>query len=337
MAVACIGVGALGRIVYYIGFVDGILTIFFMNALAILPVCWWCTFGPYFGFRQMVLSRYYFGYYGTKFIAFINILSCIGWGVGGTMVGAQLINTVNPDFPGYAGVIIVAACVFVVTVFGYRVIRAYEGWSWIPTFIILMIVLGQFAHTGAFQNIPMGTGSSEIGGVLSFSALIFGNANGWVSFAADYSVYQPANTSRLKCSLWTFLGLIFPLLFIEMLGLALATAYVEGADDTNLYTAGYDAGSIGGLLGAVLIPPFGRFGRFCLVVLALSTVANASPNVYSLSFSLQVMARWTQAVPRFVWNTFAMIICVAIAIPGYSHFATYLSDFLSIMVSLQGL
>ena len=47
-------------------------------------------------------------------------------------------------------------------------VHAYEFWSWIPTFIVFMIVLGVFAHSGDFQNIPAGVGASEIGSVLSF-------------------------------------------------------------------------------------------------------------------------------------------------------------------------
>ena len=200
-------------------------------------------------------------------------------------------------------------------------------------FIILLIVLGEFAHTGAFRNIPMGVGASEIGSILSFSATIFGYATGWTSYAADYTVYQPAHTSRTKCFLWTFAGLIFPLTFVEMLGLAIATAYVQG-DTSNIYTVGYDASKIGGILGAVLIPPLGRFGEFCLVILALSIVANNCPNIYSLGLSLQVMARWTQAVPRFIWTIFGTLAFVAIAIPGYSHFENYLEDFMLLIVNL---
>jgi len=44
----------------------------------------------------------------------------------------------------------------------------------------------------------------------------------------------------------------------------------------------YSSGSVGGLLGAVLAP-VGGFGKFCLVLLALSIVANNIPNNYSVS------------------------------------------------------
>lgn len=43
----------------------------------------------------------------------------------------------------------------------------------------------------------------------------------------------------------------------------------------------YANGSVGGLIGAVLAPA-GGFGKFCLVLLAFSIVANNIPNNYSV-------------------------------------------------------
>lgn len=339
MVVSSFAIGALAGPVFFLGFVDSLLTIFFINLLGIMSVCFFSTFGPRFGLRQMVLSRYWFGYYGVKLIAFFNILACIGWSSVNTIVGAQLLNTVNSDVPGWAGIIIIAACTFFVTLFGYKIVHVYEFWSWIPCFIVFLILLGQFAHSGAFYNVPMGVGSSEIGGILSFAASVFGFATGWTSYAADYTVYQPANTSRVKAFLWTFAGLIFPLCFTEMLGLAVSTALFNpafgptfGATDpttiTNPYVLGYEQSAIGGLMGAVLITAYGRFGEFCLVVLALSIIANNCPNIYSLALSLQVMGRWTAAVPRFIWTFVGTLVYCAIAIPGYSHFQAVLEDFM---------
>ena len=126
-------------------------------------------------------------------------------------------------------------------------------------------------------------------------------------------------------------GLIFPLWFTEMLGAAVITAAVNNAD----YSAGYNNAGIGGLLAAVLVPSLGRFGQFCLVILALSIIANNCPNIYSVSLSLQVLARWTQMVPRFLWTFIATLVYVAIAIPGYSHFTSVLEDFMLLIVSLS--
>lgn len=250
------------------------------------------------------------------------------------IVGAQLLNAVNSNIDGFAGIIIIAAATFIVTLFGYKVVHLYEFWSWIPSFIVFLIVIGEFAHSGAFNKISMGVGKSEAGSVLSFSASVFGFGTGWTSLAADYTVYQPRTVSRVKVFAWTFGGLIFPLLFTQILGLAVATATVPASSDgfVNPYDEGYSKSGIGGLLAAVLFPPLGRFGQFCLVVLALSIIANNCPNMYSVTFSLQIMGRWTQAVPRFIWTFVGTVIYCAIAIPGYSHFESVLEDFMLLIV-----
>ena len=66
MVVSSFAIGALAVPVFNLGFVDSLLTIFFINCLGITPVAFFSTFGPRFGLRQMVLSRYFFGFYGVK-------------------------------------------------------------------------------------------------------------------------------------------------------------------------------------------------------------------------------------------------------------------------------
>jgi len=61
MVVSSFAIGALAYPVFYLGFIDTILIIFFINLLGIIPVCFFSTFGPRFGLRQMVLSRFFFG------------------------------------------------------------------------------------------------------------------------------------------------------------------------------------------------------------------------------------------------------------------------------------
>ena len=331
MVVSSFAIGALAIPVFQLGFVDSLLTILFINMLAITPVAFFSTFGPVYGLRQMVLSRYFFGFYGVKVIAFFNVLACVGWSSVNVIVGAQLINAVNGDVPGYAGIIIIAAATFLVTLFGYKVVHAYEFWSWIPSFIIFLIVLGEFAHSGRFINLTMHTGNAEAGSILSFASSVYGFGTGWTSYAADYTVYQPVNVSRLKTFAWTYAGLLFPLCFTEMLGLAVATATTDTINTS--YQTGYETSGIGGLLGAVLFPPLGRFGQFCLIILALSIVANNCPNIYSLTFSLQIMSHYTQYIPRFLWTLVGTIVYCAIAIPGYSHFEQVLENFMLLIVS----
>lgn len=329
MVVSSFAIGVLGNALFYLGFVDAILVVIFFNLLGVLSVCFFSSLGPKFGLRQMVLTRFWFGWWGTKFIACINVLTCLIWSVVDAIVGAQLINAVNPNVPGFAGILIIALLTFVITCAGYKVVHLYEYWSWIPTTIIFFIVMGTFAHSGDFVNIPMDVGRSEMGDVLSFGATVYGFATGWTSYAADYTVYQPANRPQTKVFFATWIGLIPALMFTQMIGVAVYTATSLNGGD-NKYALGYAASGNGGLLAAAL-EPLGGFGKFCLVILALSIIANNCPNLYSISLTLQVLGRWTQRVPRFVWVILMTGISIAIAIPGYNHFETVLENFMDVI------
>lgn len=66
MVVTSFAIGVLGQSVFYCGFVDGILTVLFFNLLGVLTVCFFSIFGAEFGLRQMVVSRFWFGWWGVK-------------------------------------------------------------------------------------------------------------------------------------------------------------------------------------------------------------------------------------------------------------------------------
>ncbi len=264
----------------------------------------------------------------TVTVALFNVVACLGWSAANVIVGAQLFNAVNHNMPGWAGILVIAISTLIVCFFGYKIVHTYERWSWIPCLIIFLIVAGEFGHTGKFSNLlPLQVGKSEAGAVLSFAGSVFGFATGWCSYAADYTVYQPVTRSRISIFLWTYGGLILPLLFTELLGAAIMTAATHDAD----FSAAYHDRGIGGLLATVLLPPLGRFGEFCMVILALSIIANNCPNIYSVSLSLQVLHKETQRVPRFVWVLIGTGVYIAIAIPGYGHFASWLENFMIII------
>lgn len=72
MVVSSFAIGALGVTVFQLGLVDGVLTTIFINLLAITPVAFFSGFGARTGLRQMILSRYYFGFNGVKIGSFCS-------------------------------------------------------------------------------------------------------------------------------------------------------------------------------------------------------------------------------------------------------------------------
>ncbi|KAI1501212.1 purine-cytosine permease [Biscogniauxia marginata] len=333
MVVSSLAIGVLAYPVFGLRFLASALTIVFINLLGILPVCFFSTFGPRFGLRQMVLSRFYFGYNGVKLIAIFNILACLGWSAVNVIVGASLLHAVGSGrLPGYGGILIIAAATLLICTFGYRFVHAYERWSWVPSFVVFLVVLGAFARSGDFytgNEEPIPAAAVEAGAVLSFAASVFGFATGWTSYAADYTVYQPSGRSRTSVFFWTFGGLFLPLCFTELLGAAVGSAVREG----SAYADAYAQSAVGGLLWQVLAPRVGAgFAYFCLVVLALSIVANNCPNIYSVGLSLQVLVSPAESrVPRPVWTALGTAIYVAVAIPGYDHFEASLEAFMLVI------
>ncbi|KAJ4297056.1 Purine-cytosine permease fcy21 [Collariella sp. IMI 366227] len=66
-SVPTFALGALAVPGFGLGFVDSMLIIVLMNALGAVPVAIFCSWGPKFGLRQMILTRFFFGYYVAKF------------------------------------------------------------------------------------------------------------------------------------------------------------------------------------------------------------------------------------------------------------------------------
>jgi len=171
-----------------------------------------------------------------------------------------------------------------------------------------------------------GSGPIEAASVLSFGSAIAGFALGWTSLAADYTVNFPENTSNLKVFVYTYLGLNTPLILIETLGAAMMTTF----NSKTTWGDDYNNGGLGGLLAAPL-SPLGGFGRFLLVLLALSIVANNIPNMYSFALTFQVLGKYAQSVPRLFLVVLGTVIYIILAIIGASHFETALDTLLVIL------
>ncbi|KAK1830004.1 permease for cytosine/purines, uracil, thiamine, allantoin-domain-containing protein [Podospora conica] len=327
LGVPTFALGVIAVPVYGLRFADAALVIVLVNLVSVLPVCFFSTLGPKFGLRQLVLSRFYFGWYGAKFVAILNILSSLGWATVNATVGAQLLHAVAPSIPGWASITIIALAVLLVSLLGYPAVIAYERWAGIPLIAYLVITITFLLPPTAFTPSPPPSVPPPAAGILAYTSTIFGASAGWALFAADYSVYQPACAPFRGVFAWTFAGVYLPLALPQLLGAAVATGVVSDA----AVRAAYDAGGVGGVLSQTLVPRLGRGGAgVCLVVLAGSVVGNNCPVVYSAGLGCQVVGEWGRRVPRFVWAVVGTGVCLAVGIPGYEGFMGWLSGFLMV-------
>ncbi|SMN18339.1 similar to Saccharomyces cerevisiae YER056C FCY2 Purine-cytosine permease, mediates purine (adenine, guanine, and hypoxanthine) and cytosine accumulation [Maudiozyma saulgeensis] len=327
MVIAAYALGGLGPMVYGLNFGTSCLVIIFFNIFGAFWVAFFSVFGSEFGLRQMILSRFLIGNVTARIFCVINIIACIGWGIVNTVASAQLLNMVNSphECPLWAGCLIIVGCTVVVTFFGYNVIHLYEKWSWVPNFAVFLVIIARLKISGKFENGPWGGGPATAAGVLSFGTTVFGFAAGWTTYAADYTVYMPRDSNKYKMFFSLMIGLLLPLYFTMFIGAAAGAAALTDPE----WQAYYDKNAIGGVTYAILVPnSLHGFGQFCCVLLAMSTVANNIPNMYTIALSVQALWKPFSKVPRVVWTMAGNAFTLGIGIPACYYFETFMQSFM---------
>lgn len=160
---------------------------------------------------------------------------------------------------------------------------------------------------------------------LSFFSICLSAAITYGPLAADFFVYYPENTSRLKIFSLTLGGLLFSFTMALVCGIGLAT----GINIHPEYATAYNKGQ-----GALIVEGFGPlhgFGKFCSVICALGLIANTVAPTYSAGIDFQILGRYAEMVPRVIWNTIAVIIYVVCALVGRSHLSEIFTNFLALM------
>ncbi len=310
-----LALGTLAQSIFKLGTWDSLIVIVVFNLLAAFPAALLATLGPKTGLRQITLSRYSFGWNGTKLIALLNAATCIGWSAVNVLVGAQLSQSIGISWltPNVA-ILIIAFLTTVVSLYGYTYVHRYERYAWIPmALIFLTLFIIHWPHfsfeSSALQSL------SWLSAFLSFGGTVFGYAAAWCAYAADYNVNQPENTSTKKVFFLTCLGILTPCISIESLGVLLSTV-------THL------SQKTGGELLAEATLPFGGFRSGLLLLLLLSLIANNTPNDYSLGLSLQLLGQRWQKVNRAVWTLLGSVAYVFLALFIGTGFNEALTEFL---------
>ncbi|KAF8526197.1 NCS cytosine-purine permease [Hysterangium stoloniferum] len=316
--------GLLGPLVYGLSTRDSCLVIFFMNALSIIPPAYFVTLGPKLGLRQTILARYSFGQYLIIPIVVVNLVGILGFNVLSSILGGQTLSSITDGRMSWTvGIVIVAVIALVVSFMGYTVLHWYERLSWIPVLITFLITVGV---GGKHLKNPVEFAPATAPVVLSFASAIAGFMVSYVGGSADFSCYMPPDAPSKLLFWYTYFGLLIPTVVLQCLGAAV------GACIPNVpsWQVGYENGSTGGLLAAML-SPIGGFGKFLLVLLALSVTGNIAAGFYSFSLNFQVISPFLLRVPRYVFSLVGTSIVIPLAVAGAHSFVDTLSDFLGII------
>lgn len=245
------------------------------------------------------------------------------------VVVGQILSAVSDYHMTVAvGCIIIAVIGYVISIFGFKMIHTFEKYSWISTFILLCILIGEVSDK-VDPSIPgEDHGLSFSGSWLSFMSICFSSSSGWCSMASDYYCNYPANTKSWKIFALTFWGITIPTVFTTVIGACLGNAAISNTANTNLVDV-YDKHHLGGLLLEAYHPR--GFSKFCLVLLVFSVLGNNVAVNYSSGLSLQLLGHYFHAVPRFVWSFLNALVIAVLAIAGREHLSTIVSNFVSLL------
>jgi purine-cytosine permease-like protein len=160
---------------------------------------------------------------------------------------------------------------------------------------------------------------------LSFLSLCFYVPNSWAATASDFYVYYPETTSKLKIFLLTLAGIFISYALVYLLGIGLASGVSSNpawAEAFAISTGSLIVGAFDGLAD---------FGKLCGVIVALGLISNSIPGAYSAALDVQVLGRYGQAVPRWVWTTIIIVIELVLALAGRDNLLVIFGNFLALM------
>lgn len=96
------------------------------------------------------------------------------------------------------------------------------------------------------------------------------------------------------------------------------------------WASAYEINGIGGVVYEMLTPA-GGFGKFIVVLLALSVIGNIAISMYSVALNLQMLVPFFARVPRFVFTVVTMAIMIPFAIKAAEAWEASLENFLALI------
>jgi NCS1 nucleoside transporter family len=321
LVIATFALGVLAKNIFELGFWDSVIAIILFNILGALPVAFFSTLGPRLGLRQMIISRFSFGWVGAAIMALFNVAACIGWSAVNIIVSGQLIEALSRGaIPRQVGILAIAMLTTLVSIYGYRYIHLYQRYAWIPMAVAFFLLLIAAAPHLSLAPTPI-LNMTEVASFFSFGGAIYGYSAGWSTYAADYNVKQRETTPARRVFWLTFLGVTIPCIVLEIFGVLVASSY-KGQSGIDLLKAAASSSD--------------TIGIFLLLVLSLSAIANNLPNDYSLALSMQVLGKSFQRLSREVWTLIGAIVYVLVAVAAGPDFNETLSNYLLLIAYWLG-
>src|SRR4051812_14598943 len=261
--------GALA-IVLGLGFWLGLLAMVIGTVLGSLVVGYLSTGGPRTGTGQLTNSRMAFGE-GVVLPAVLQWVGTIAWDALVGLFGGEALALLL-GVPFWVAVLIVLGVQGAVGFFGYELIHRLQAVLTVVLFVTFVVFAVKLVG-GHDIVTPASVHGADLAGAFVLEVTIaFSLAVSWASYAADFSRYLPADSSRARVFGFTFGGVVLAYIFVQGIGIAAGDVVSEQTAEGVRSVMG------GGLLGGL-----------ALVIIALASIGSGVMNDYSGSLALQTI------------------------------------------------
>lgn len=313
--------GSAGPAFFKLGLRDSVVILLVADVIGCIVPALFAIFGPKLGTRAMVQARFSWGYFGSVIPSLLNVFSMQAFLVLNCIIGGQTLAGVSDRLSDTVGIVTISVLSLMLTIFGYKVVHWYESLVWVPNVIAFIVMLGvgyKHLYSSSLPLYPVPTTST----VLSFASFITASTVTWCTATPDYGVYHDSRTSSFRIFIYTYLGFFSS----HIIGHILGAAFGAAAEVVPSWKSGFNNGNnIGGLISAILAPT-GWFGKFQVVLLALSVPSACAPTMYSFGTSFMSIAPIFSRVPRYIFPIVSAAILIPIAIVGATKFYATLVD-----------
>lgn len=242
-----------------------ILTVFATIIGSAVPA-FTATLSPMTGLRQVAVSRYSLGLWGSKLAAIRNVIINVGYAIIASVIAGELLRAVSGgSLPLIVGILIIVVAAFVISFLGYGIIHRYERYAWVFAFVLICALCGQAKPYFKGTGLTVVSGIDHTGACLTYFASIFSVTATWCPIAGDYYVHYPAHTDKRLVFGLTYVGLTLPTIFTGTLGNLLGGVLRTNKDLADLH----EAGGTDALILALMSPPT-AWGKAACVLFVLS-------------------------------------------------------------------
>ncbi|XP_044717694.1 permease for cytosine/purines, uracil, thiamine, allantoin [Hirsutella rhossiliensis] len=317
--------GMLGPSLYGLGLRDSALVILFFCLLSTLAPAALAILGPKTGMRQMIQARYSFGRYLVSIPVLLNLATLTGFTVIICVVGGQCISAVSDGtLTPNLGIVIIALLSLLVSFAGFTVLHIFETYAFVAALVSIAIAAGVGGDGLAKQSQPDQPPTARQ--VLNFGMIVASYQLPWAAIASDLTTYFDPKVPSSRVFHYTYWGLLIPTVLLMTLGAAVARAIPNNPDWEDRYGRNLVGGALAGMLA-----PAGGFGKFVVVVLALSLLGNTCGTFYAISLNFQTLVPWLARVPRYVFSIVTTAVVIPVAIAAVDNFLVNLENFVALI------